>query len=180
MESRIGYTVGNDVKTNIPRNIHIQEFIHDSGYWKFIGALHGFDCLIRTGLPAWAEHEVEQVERVAPGVPAGTDTALPPTAVSEQTSHPIGERLTDFETMEVHHRRYSAAANNMAQLFKQLNQKIQEVSLAAKTFEAKNNSHNRRLLEKNYVNWKICARPTVPNITSCNRKCKMNIATMPP
>ena len=35
----------------------------------------------------------------------------------------------------------------MAQLFKQLNQKVQEVSLAAKTVEAKDSSHNRRLLE---------------------------------
>jgi hypothetical protein len=67
--------------------------------------------------------------------------------VSELASRPIGEPLTDFEKMEVHHRRYSTAANNMAQLFKQLNQKIQEVSLAAKTVEAKDSSHNRRLLE---------------------------------
>ncbi|MDQ3185230.1 MAG: hypothetical protein M3Q16_01975 [Pseudomonadota bacterium] len=58
-----------------------------------------------------------------------------------------GEPLTDFETMELHYRRYTTAANTMAQLFKQLNQKIQEVALAAKTADAKNNSHNRRLLE---------------------------------
>jgi septal ring factor EnvC (AmiA/AmiB activator) len=107
-------------------------------------------ALFVTGVPAWAEsvERVEQVERVAPGVPAGTDTALPPAAVSEQTSRPVGERLSDYETMELHLRRYGAAANSMAQLFKQLNQKIQEVSLAAKTFEAKSNSHNRRLLEE--------------------------------
>ena len=106
-------------------------------------------ALFITGVPAWAENveRVEQMERVAPGVPAGTDTALPP-AVSEQVSRPIGERLTDYETMELHLRRYGAAANSMAQLFKQLNQKIQEVSLAAKTFEAKSNSHNRRILEE--------------------------------
>ena len=67
--------------------------------------------------------------------------------MSEPASHPVGEPLTDFEKMEVHHRRYSTAANNMAQLFKQLNQKVQEVSLAAKTVEAKDSSHNRRLLE---------------------------------
>lgn len=66
---------------------------------------------------------------------------------SEEASRPIGESLTDFEKMDVHHRRYSTAANNMAQLFKQLNQKVQEVSLAAKTVEAKDSSHNRRLLE---------------------------------
>lgn len=107
-------------------------------------------ALFVTGVPAWAEsvERVEQVERVAPGVPAGTDTALPPAAVSEQTSRPVGERLSDYETMELHLRRYGAAANSMAQLFKQLNQKIQEVSLAAKTFEAKSNSHNRRQLEE--------------------------------
>ncbi|SOD41640.1 hypothetical protein [Nitrosovibrio sp. Nv4] len=72
--------------------------------------------------------------------PAATD-------VSEQTSRPLGEPLTDFEKMEIHHRRYSTAANNMAQLYKQLNQKIQEVSLAAKTAEIKDSSHNRRQLE---------------------------------
>ncbi|PTR16358.1 hypothetical protein C8R31_102372 [Nitrosospira sp. Nsp2] len=89
----------------------------------------------------------EPVERVEPAEPMGQATA-PAADVSELTSRPIGERLTDYETMELHLRRYSAAANNMAQLFKQLNQKIQEVTLAAKTVEAKNNSHNRRLLEE--------------------------------
>lgn len=67
--------------------------------------------------------------------------------VSEPTSRPIGGSLTDFETMELHYRRYSNAANNMAQLVKQLNQKIQDVSLAAKTVEAKSNSQNKRILE---------------------------------
>ncbi len=70
-----------------------------------------------------------------------------PSDVSEPSSRSIGGPLTDFETMELHHRRYSNAANNMAQLVKQLNQKIQDVSLAAKTVEAKNNSQNKRLLE---------------------------------
>ncbi len=65
----------------------------------------------------------------------------------EDASRPIGEPLTDFEKLELYHRRYSNAANGMAQLFKQLNQKIQEVSLAVKTVEAKDNSHNRRQLE---------------------------------
>jgi hypothetical protein len=90
------------------------------------------------------EHPVERVEplkQTGPLVGAPAD-------VSERTSRPIGERLTDYETMELHIRRYSAAANNMAQLFKQLNQKIQEVSLAAKTVEAKNSANNRRLLEE--------------------------------
>jgi len=64
----------------------------------------------------------------------------------EQSSLPM-KPLTNFEKMELHHRRYTTAANNMAQLVRQLNQKIQEVSLAAKTAEAKDNSHNRRQLE---------------------------------
>jgi septal ring factor EnvC (AmiA/AmiB activator) len=90
------------------------------------------------------EHSVERVEpREQTGPVVGA-----PADVSERTSRPIGERLTDYETMELHIRRYSAAANNMAQLFKQLNQKIQEVSLAAKTVEAKNSANNRRLLEE--------------------------------
>ncbi|MDN5936755.1 MAG: hypothetical protein L0H75_11400 [Nitrosospira sp.] len=61
-------------------------------------------------------------------------------------SRASGEPLTGFEAMELHHRRYATAANNIAQLFKRLNQKIQEVSQAAKTAEDKNNSHNRRIL----------------------------------
>lgn len=90
------------------------------------------------------EHPVERVEPREQTGPVGGA----PGDVSERTSRPLGERLTDYETMELHIRRYSAAANNMAQLFKQLNQKIQEVSLAAKTVEAKNSAHNRRLLEE--------------------------------
>ena len=58
-----------------------------------------------------------------------------------------GQSMSEFEKMDLYHRRYTTAANNMAQLFKQLNQKIEEVSLAAKTVEAKDSSHNRRLLE---------------------------------
>ncbi len=96
---------------------------------------------------------VEQAERVGPGETAtqnggGSGGSGPVPDASERISQPIGERLTDYETMELHLRRYGAAANSMAQLFKQLNQKIQEVSLAAKTVEAKNNSHNRRILEE--------------------------------
>lgn len=65
----------------------------------------------------------------------------------ELSSQSISKPLTDFETMELHYRRYSNAANNMAQLVKQLNQKIQDVSLASKTAEAKSSTHNKRLLE---------------------------------
>lgn len=71
--------------------------------------------------------------------PLASDAPALPSRSSE-------EPLTAFETMELHHRRYSTAANNIAQLFKQLNQKIQEVSQAAKAAEDKNNSHNRRML----------------------------------
>ncbi len=71
----------------------------------------------------------------------------PSNDVPEQSSLPKGKPLTNFEKMELHHRRYSAAANNMAQLFKHLSQKTQEVSLAAKTAEAKDSSQNRRQLE---------------------------------
>lgn len=58
-----------------------------------------------------------------------------------------GEPLTELERMELHYRRYTAAANGIAQLFKQLNQKIDDVSVAAKAAEVKNSSHNRRVLE---------------------------------
>src|SRR5687768_13735896 len=69
------------------------------------------------------------------------------TDVSEQTSRPLGEPLTDFEKMEIHHRRYSTAANNMAQLYNKMNQKIQKVARAAKTAEIKESSHNRGQFE---------------------------------
>ncbi|ARO88095.3 hypothetical protein EBAPG3_010100 [Nitrosospira lacus] len=64
------------------------------------------------------------------------------------SSRSAEESMTDFEKMELYYRRYSAAANNMAELVKQLNLKIQDVSLAAKTVEAKSSSHNKRLLEE--------------------------------
>lgn len=76
--------------------------------------------------------------------PAGQDRA------TENTPMPGGtasEPLTELEKMELHYRRYTAAANSVAQLFKQLNQKIEDVSLAAKAWEVKNSSHNRRVLE---------------------------------
>lgn len=69
-------------------------------------------------------------------------------AQESQQSLPMNEPpLTNFEKMELHQRRYTSAANNIAQLFKQLNQKAQEVVLAARTAEAKDNSQNRRQLE---------------------------------
>ena len=79
---------------------------------------------------------------------AYAEQAEPHAAAKEELSRAASEPMTDFEKMELHYRRYSTAANNMAELVKQLNQKIQDVSLAAKTVEAKNNSHNRRLLEE--------------------------------
>jgi hypothetical protein len=63
-------------------------------------------------------------------------------------SLPMNESpLTDFEKMELHHRRYISAANNVAQLFKQLNQKVDEVMVAGRTAQAKDNSQNRRQFE---------------------------------
>jgi len=81
-----------------------------------------------------------------------SSTALAERAPADEApglrSLPMDEQpLTSFEKMELHHRRYSSAANNIAQLFKQLNQKAQEVVLAARTAEAKDNSQNRRQLE---------------------------------
>jgi hypothetical protein len=75
------------------------------------------------------------------------DDVPPPSDEPELSSRSIGKPMSDYETMELHYRRYINAANSMAQLVKQLNQKIQEVSVAAKTVEAKSNSHNKRLLE---------------------------------
>lgn len=87
-------------------------------------------------------------------VMAVTFVLVLPTAFGEQDptreaslrqSHPLNELpLTDFEKMELHHRRYVSAANNVAQLFKQLNQKAQELMLAERTLQSKDNSQNRR------------------------------------
>jgi hypothetical protein len=67
---------------------------------------------------------------------------------SARQSLPMSELpLTNFEKMELHHRRYVSAANNVAQLFKQLNQKAEEVILAERTLQSKDNSQNRRQLE---------------------------------
>jgi hypothetical protein len=44
----------------------------------------------------------------------------------------IGEPLTDIETMELHQRRFIDAANNVAKLFSRFDQKVHEVTLAAK------------------------------------------------
>lgn len=44
----------------------------------------------------------------------------------------IGEPLTDIETMKLHQRRFIDAANNVAKLFSRFDQKVHEVTLAAK------------------------------------------------
>jgi hypothetical protein len=98
-----------------------------------------FALVFSTSISSVSSAAAQQAERNRQDRPA-TNTA-------ESASRPRGQPLTEFEKMQLHHRRYSAAANNMAHLFKLLNQKIQEVSLAAKTVEAKDNSHNRRQLE---------------------------------
>ena len=100
---------------------------------RFIGLMALVPLIFSAGLSSAFAEQAEQ------GATASN--------VPELSSRPIGEPLTDFETMELHYRRYSNAANNMAQLVKQLNQKIQDVSLAAKTAATKNSSHNKRLLE---------------------------------
>jgi hypothetical protein len=44
----------------------------------------------------------------------------------------ISKPLTDIETMKLHQRRFIDAANNVAKLFSRFDQKIHEVTLAAK------------------------------------------------
>src|SRR5690348_5275375 len=79
---------------------------------------------------------------------AEAEQASPADKASAQQPHLANEPpLTNFEKMELHHHRYTTAANNMAQLLKQLNQKAQEVALAARVAEAKDSSQNRRQLE---------------------------------
>ena len=109
-----------------------------------IGSLYArwallFAMMLGTLIPGVSNAAAQQAEQNRQDKPT-TNTA-------ESASRPRGQPLTKFEKMQLHYRRYSAAANNMAHLFKLLNQKIQEVSLAAKTVEAKDNSHNRRQLE---------------------------------
>jgi len=101
---------------------------------RFLGRYIGFMALASLTSGACLSSALAEEQRALANEPTSS-------------SRTLGESLTEFETLELHYRRYTAAANTMAQLFKQLNQKIQEVSLAAKTADAKNNSHNRRMLE---------------------------------
>jgi len=101
-----------------------------------------FALVFSTSIYSVSSAAAQQVERNRQDKPLA-DSAESAESVSRSSEPP----LTEFQKMQLHHRRYSAAANNMAHLFKLLNQKIQEVSLAAKTVEAKDNSHNRRQLE---------------------------------
>ena len=55
----------------------------------------------------------------------------------------IGEPLTDIETMELHQRRFIDAANNVAKLFSQFDQKVHGITLAAKAFSA--SPYNERI-----------------------------------
>lgn len=98
-----------------------------------------FALVFSTPIPGVSSAAAQQAERNRQDKPIAD--------AAEPASRPQGQPLTEFEKMELHQRRYSAAANNMATLFKLLNQKIQEVTLAAKTFEAKDSSYNRRQLE---------------------------------
>ena len=61
-----------------------------------------------------------------------------PEEISENSGLPtplyssMGEPLTDIEIMELHQRRFIDAANNVAKLFSRFDQKVHEVTLAAK------------------------------------------------
>ncbi len=48
----------------------------------------------------------------------------------------MGQPLTETETIELHQRRYIEAADKIAKLFSQLDQKVQEVTQAAKALSA--------------------------------------------
>lgn len=55
----------------------------------------------------------------------------------------IGEPLTKIATMELHQRHFINAANNVARLFNQFDQKVHEVTLAAKA--ASSYPYNERI-----------------------------------
>ena len=61
-----------------------------------------------------------------------------PDKISENSGLPtplyssMGEPLTEIEIMELHQRRFIDAANNVAKLFNSFDQKVHEVTLAAK------------------------------------------------
>jgi hypothetical protein len=55
----------------------------------------------------------------------------------------ISEPLTGIETMELHQRRFINAANNVAKLFNRFDQKVHEVTLAAKA--ASSYPYNERI-----------------------------------
>ncbi|HVW65019.1 MAG TPA: hypothetical protein VHB01_08390 [Nitrosospira sp.] len=89
-------------------------------------------------LPGASTAQAEKTSR-AEHAGAAENTPLPAPSGNEQ--------LTELEQMELHYRRYSAAAAGTAQLFKQLSQKIEDVMVAAKAVEVKSSSHNKRVLE---------------------------------
>lgn len=89
------------------------------------------------GMPSASAAPVEKTSRVEHDQAAG-NTPIPA---------PSGEPLTELERMELHYRRYSAAATSVAQLFKQLSQKIEDVTVATKAAEVKSSAHNKRVLE---------------------------------
>jgi hypothetical protein len=123
---------------------HIQEFIM------------AYHCRISSGRKAGAITlailGISMYGLYLPVAKAAPAEQMPPAEhgrTAENMSMPpgAGEPLTELERMELHYRRYIAAANGIAQLFKQLNQKIDDVSVAAKAAEIKNSSHNKRVLE---------------------------------
>lgn len=72
-----------------------------------------------------------------------------PEVISKESGLPtqlyssIGQPLTDIKTMELHQRRFIDAANNVAKLFSQFDQKVHEITLAAKAFSA--SPYNERI-----------------------------------
>jgi hypothetical protein len=92
------------------------------------------------GMPGASAAPVEKTSGVEHGQAAG-NTPIPAPSPS------VSEPLTELERMELHYRRYSAAATSVAQLFKQLSQKIEDVTVAAKAVEVKSSAHNKRVLE---------------------------------
>jgi hypothetical protein len=123
---------------------HIQEFIMAYHCRISSGRKTGAITLAILGISAYALYlpaaGAAPAEQMPPAEHGRTAENMPMPAASS-------EPLTELERMELHYRRYTAAASGIAQLFKQLNQKIDDVSVAAKAAEVKNSSHNRRVLE---------------------------------
>jgi hypothetical protein len=103
--------------------------IHDDNSRHATRCMGFLALMLLGGAPAASAHA--EAGSDAPGIP--------------QTA---GQPLDEFDRLELHYRRYSAAAHQMTELVQQLDRKIQEVSLAARAVESKGSSHNKRMLEE--------------------------------